>query len=88
MTRAAPQTGRRHCDELELPADLNDIRHGPPVNPDQTANVILQPLFLLLRVFDNTKPREASGRLRDPGLNPAPSARPEFSAALTLGRHA
>ena len=71
--------------DLELPADLDHTGHRQPLDPDQTANVILHPLFLLVRVFDNAKPQEGSGCLRYPALNPAESARPEKWTTLGCG---
>jgi hypothetical protein len=49
--------------DLELLAQLDHARHDQPIDPDQTANVILHPLFLLVRVFDNAKPARGSGCL-------------------------
>lgn len=51
-------------------------RNRHPLDPDKTANVVMHPLFLLVRVFDNAKPARSSGCLC-PDLNPAGSARPE-----------
>ena len=69
--------------DLELLGALHDPGHGQPPDADQTANVILHPLFLLFRDFDNAKPARSSGCLY-PGLNPARSTRPENSPPLPV----
>ena len=35
-------------------------RNRRPVDPDKTANVVMHPLFLLVRVFDNASLRGAA----------------------------
>jgi hypothetical protein len=81
---ATPPTARRVGGQLDLDleptADLDHPRHDHPFDPDQAANVILHPLFLLLRVFDNATPPEGSGCLLL-----SPSTRP-FSKTPTFDR--
>jgi hypothetical protein len=60
---------------------ISHAGHGHPLDAEQTANVIIHPLFLLVRVFDNAKPARSSGCLY-PGPNPANSARPQISTGL------
>jgi hypothetical protein len=59
-------------------------QQSPALDPNQTANVILHPLFLLFRDFGNAKPARGSGCLH-PGLNPARSARPHFRVPSRSG---
>ena len=54
---------------------IGHTRHRHPLDAQQTANVVMHPLFLLVRVFDNAKPARSSGCLY-PGLNSAKAARP------------
>jgi hypothetical protein len=49
--------------ELELLAVFHHPGHDQPIDTDETTNVILHPLFLLVRVFDNAKPARSSGCL-------------------------
>jgi hypothetical protein len=49
--------------ELNPPAVIGHRSHDQPIDPHETANVILHPLFLLVRVFDNAKPAKGSGCL-------------------------
>ena len=52
--------------EERLLAHLHDPGHNQAFDADETANVILHPLFLMLRVFDNAKPARSSGCLSGP----------------------
>jgi hypothetical protein len=70
---------------LELLAQLDHHAHNQPINPDKTTNVILHPLFLLVRVFDNANPREGSGCL-NPSLHPARPTRPHYSPGADMCR--
>jgi hypothetical protein len=59
---------------------LDHCGHDQPFNPNETANVVLHPLFLLVRVFDNAKPARGSGCLY-PDLKPR-----SFSKTLVFNR--
>jgi hypothetical protein len=72
---------REHLDlELRRPAVIGHTRHRHPLDPQQTANVVTHPLFLLVCVFDNAKPQTGSGCLY-PEPDPANSARPHLGPA-------
>ena len=58
---------------------ISHTRHHHPLDPDKTANVVMHPLFLLVRVFDNAKPARMQRMFLYPDLNPAGSARPQIS---------
>ena len=52
----------QHLDlELDPPTMIGHPGHRHPLDPDETANVVMHPLFLLVRVFDNAKPARSSG---------------------------
>ena len=54
----------QHLDlELDPPTMVSNSRHRHALDPDKTANVVIHPLFLLVRVFDNAKPARSSGCL-------------------------
>jgi hypothetical protein len=62
-----PPTTRRPRDQLDLelkpPAVIDHRSHDQPIDTDKTANVILHPLLLLVRVFDNARLARSSGCL-------------------------
>jgi hypothetical protein len=64
--------------ELKPPAMIGDRGHDQPVNPDKTANVILHPLFLLVRA-STTRSLRGAADVSYPSLNPARSGRPQIS---------
>jgi hypothetical protein len=72
---------------LSVPGSWNRPEHSRPHSGQTSkyratsyaANVILHPLFLLLRVFDNAKPPEGSGCLLLSPSTPAVQQDPHFN---------
>src|SRR6202012_4167383 len=71
----APPTTPGSSDQLHLQLDpptmIEHTNQGQHLEPTQPAHVILHPLFLLFRVFDNAKPARSSGCLLS-GPQPRP----------------
>jgi hypothetical protein len=64
-----PRPGQHLYLELDPPAVIAHACYSHPLDPENTANVILHPLFLLARVFDNAKAPEGQ-RMSQSGPQP------------------
>jgi hypothetical protein len=85
---AAPGAAAGTRDQLELEvepaAHLNDALHLEPLEPDEAANVVVHPLFLLAPQFMTTRSLEGAADVsirpstpfvqQDPSFRPAPTA--------------
>jgi hypothetical protein len=66
-TRATTRASNSFHLQLQTVADLHHIAHFKSIQTDETANVILHPLFLLApRSINHAKPRKSSGCLHPP----------------------